>query len=84
MKGCKYEKMHNRTVFKNHYIFDLCGFLHSADRYLFLYSIPLSPGITGGKAALSGRGLHLKKLPLLKVDVGKVCKTCVGSGYLPR
>lgn len=31
-----------------------------------------------------GKGLHLKKLPLLKVDVGKVCKTCGGSGYLPK
>lgn len=31
-----------------------------------------------------GKGLHLKKLPLLKVDVGKVCKTCGGSGYLPQ
>ena len=31
-----------------------------------------------------GRGLLLKKLPLLKVDVGKVCKTCGGSGYLPK
>lgn len=31
-----------------------------------------------------GRGLHIKRLPLLKVDVGKVCKTCGGSGYLPR
>lgn len=30
-----------------------------------------------------GKGLHLKKLPLLKVDVGKVCKTCGGSGYVP-
>lgn len=31
-----------------------------------------------------GKGLHIKKLPLLKVDVGKVCKTCGGSGYLPK
>lgn len=31
-----------------------------------------------------GKGLLLKKLPLLKVDVGKVCKTCGGSGYLPQ
>jgi hypothetical protein len=31
-----------------------------------------------------GKGLHLKKLPLLKVDVGKVCKTCGGSGYVPK
>ena len=31
-----------------------------------------------------GKGLHLKKLPLLKVDVGKVCKTCRGSGYLSK
>ena len=31
-----------------------------------------------------GKGLHLKKIPLLKVDVGKVCKTCGGSGYLPQ
>lgn len=31
-----------------------------------------------------GKGLHLKKLPLLKVDVGRVCKTCGGSGYLPK
>lgn len=31
-----------------------------------------------------GKGLLLKKLPLLKVDVGKVCKTCGGSGYLPK
>ncbi|MDE7430015.1 MAG: hypothetical protein K2N00_12275 [Lachnospiraceae bacterium] len=30
-----------------------------------------------------GKGLHLKKLSLLKVDVGKVCKTCGGFGYLP-
>jgi len=29
-----------------------------------------------------GKGLHLKKLPLLKVDVGRVCKTCGGSGYI--
>ena len=29
-----------------------------------------------------GKGLHLKKLPLLNVDVGRVCKTCGGSGYL--
>ena len=31
-----------------------------------------------------GKGLHLKKLPLLKVDVGRVCKTCGGSGYVPK
>ena len=31
-----------------------------------------------------GKGLLLKKLPLLKVDVGKVCKTCGGSGYVPQ
>ena len=31
-----------------------------------------------------GKGLHLKKLPLLKVDVGRVCKTCGGSGYIPK
>lgn len=31
-----------------------------------------------------GKGLHLKKIPLLKIDVGKVCKTCGGSGYLPK
>lgn len=31
-----------------------------------------------------GKGLLLKKLPLLKVDVGKICKTCGGSGYLPQ
>ena len=31
-----------------------------------------------------GKGLHPKKLPLLKVDVGKVCKTCGGSGYLSK
>lgn len=31
-----------------------------------------------------GKGLHLKKLPLMKIDVGKVCKTCGGSGYLPK
>ena len=30
-----------------------------------------------------GRGRQLKKIPLLKVDVGKVCKTCGGSGYVP-
>lgn len=30
-----------------------------------------------------GKGLLLKKLPLLKVDAGKVCKTCSGSGYVP-
>lgn len=31
-----------------------------------------------------GKGLYLKKLPLIKVDVGKVCKTCGGSGYLSK
>ena len=31
-----------------------------------------------------GKGLLLKKLPLLKVDVGKVCKTCGGSGFVPQ
>lgn len=31
-----------------------------------------------------GNGLHMKKLPLLKVDIGKVCKACGGSGYLPK
>ena len=31
-----------------------------------------------------GKGLHLKKLPLVKADVGRVCKTCGGSGYLPK
>ena len=30
-----------------------------------------------------GKGLLLKKIPLLKVDAGRVCKTCGGSGYLP-
>jgi len=29
-----------------------------------------------------GKGLLLKELPLLRVDVGRVCKTCGGSGYL--
>ena len=33
---------------------------------------------------IQGKGLLLKKLPLLKVDVGKVCKTCGGSGYVPK
>ena len=44
------------------------------------------PGSTAPKPEgdCQGKGLHLKKLPLLKVDVGKVCKTCGGSGYLPK
>lgn len=31
-----------------------------------------------------GRGARVKKLPLIKLDVAKICKTCGGSGYVPK
>lgn len=31
-----------------------------------------------------GKGLRIKNIPFLKINVGKVCKTCGGSGYLPK
>ena len=30
-----------------------------------------------------GNGVHVKTIPLLKIKVGRVCKTCKGAGYLP-
>ncbi|MCI8387708.1 MAG: hypothetical protein HFE63_04505 [Clostridiales bacterium] len=34
--------------------------------------------------ACQGKGIHFKKLPIVKLDVGKVCKTCGGSGYIKK
>lgn len=29
-----------------------------------------------------GQGVHIRKLPVIHLQVGKVCKTCGGSGYV--
>lgn len=34
--------------------------------------------------ACAGRGIFPKRLPILKVEVGKVCRTCGGSGYVSK
>lgn len=31
-----------------------------------------------------GRGAYVRRLPFIKLDVAKICKTCGGSGYIPK
>lgn len=32
----------------------------------------------------NGNGMIVKEIPILRVKTGKICKTCGGSGYLPK
>lgn len=32
----------------------------------------------------NGAGMVVKEIPILRVKAGKICKTCGGSGYLPK
>ncbi len=32
----------------------------------------------------NGAGMVVKEIPILRVKTGKICKTCGGSGFLPK
>lgn len=32
----------------------------------------------------NGKGMVVKEIPILRVKAGKICKTCGGSGFLPK
>ena len=66
---------------------DRSGMLEQYKRYRETYPNSVQPKPEGDCTVCpdcQGKGLLLKKFPLLKVDVGKVCKTCGGSGYLSK